>query len=246
MNLRNRQTLYVEEIHNKLKSTHHSKKKSKVQKKIKNIDSVGVLLHRIHAANDGVYEAAEDLVTSRRKYHEIKTKLRNIIAEKDQIREDIFQKKDNLQTVTSELHNAVRELKTMDITDLSEKETVIVQLNSWLVEEDVIEAWKHIGYAEDDLKENTCGTKKSLKRNVQSLNSVLLPNIFRNSTISVIGSININRNKCCICLEQRINAVLYKCGHTCMCFDCATKLMDTKKCPVCRSEIIDVIKTYLA
>ncbi|XP_065216604.1 putative inhibitor of apoptosis isoform X2 [Planococcus citri] len=245
MNLRSRHMLDVEEIHNRLKSNHHSERKSKVRKKMKNIDSVGVLLHRIHAANDGVYEAAEDLVTSRRKYHEIKTKLRNIIAEKDQIREDICQRRDNLQRVTSELHKAVSELKTRDISDLSEKEAVIVQLNSWLVEEDVIEAWKHIGYAEEDLKENSCEMKGS-KRNIRSLNSVSLPNVFSNSTISVIGSINISRNKCCICLEQRVNAVLYKCGHTCMCFDCATKLMDTKKCPVCRSEIIDVIKTYLA
>lgn len=57
------------------------------------------------------------------------------------------------------------------------------------------------------------------------------------------------KNKCSVCLENNVNSVLYKCGHMCMCYVCALKLLlqhESKKCPVCRSEITDVIRTYLS
>lgn len=79
--------------------------------------------------------------------------MRGILAEKERIRDDICHRKNNLQKVTGELRKAVADLKTLDTNELSEQEAAIVALNSWLVEEDVIEAWKHIDFAEEDLKE---------------------------------------------------------------------------------------------
>lgn len=56
-------------------------------------------------------------------------------------------------------------------------------------------------------------------------------------------------NDCIICYDNKINSVLYKCGHMCMCIVCAKKLRKNKHladafCPICRAKIIDVIQTY--
>lgn len=52
---------------------------------------------------------------------------------------------------------------------------------------------------------------------------------------------------CVICFEQPIDSVLYKCGHMCMCYECALKQWkstDGCNCPLCRTVICDVIRTY--
>lgn len=53
-------------------------------------------------------------------------------------------------------------------------------------------------------------------------------------------------NECHVCYERPVNAVLYTCGHMCMCFECAqaVKQLKTALCPICRQEIKDVIKIY--
>lgn len=52
---------------------------------------------------------------------------------------------------------------------------------------------------------------------------------------------------CVICFEQPIDSVLYRYGHMCMCYDCALKQWkssDDCHCPLCRTVICDVIRTY--
>jgi len=63
---------------------------------------------------------------------------------------------------------------------------------------------------------------------------------------------------CIICYEHEPNAVFYPCGHQTACFDCATKWVRVEKerlrrsargtedvrCPVCRHQLREVIKTY--
>ncbi|XP_012935249.1 protein neuralized [Aplysia californica] len=50
---------------------------------------------------------------------------------------------------------------------------------------------------------------------------------------------------CKVCWERSINCVLYTCGHMCLCFDCAVHIRSEKGlCPICRQEIVDVIKIY--
>lgn len=53
-------------------------------------------------------------------------------------------------------------------------------------------------------------------------------------------------NECNVCYERPVNAVLYTCGHMCMCFECAQVVKNERNglCPICRSEIKDVIKIY--
>lgn len=54
-----------------------------------------------------------------------------------------------------------------------------------------------------------------------------------------------DENDCGICCEKPIDAVVYKCGHSCMCFECAGKLKNTtSSCPICRAPIDDVIRLY--
>ncbi|CAL5213899.1 unnamed protein product [Lathyrus oleraceus] len=53
------------------------------------------------------------------------------------------------------------------------------------------------------------------------------------------------KGKCCICNENKVNAVLYRCGHMCACFKCASELQwKSGKCPICQVEIIDVVQVY--
>ncbi|XP_052772432.1 protein neuralized-like isoform X1 [Mya arenaria] len=53
-------------------------------------------------------------------------------------------------------------------------------------------------------------------------------------------------NECNVCYERPVNAVLYTCGHMCMCFECAQAVRQERNplCPICRGEIKDVIKIY--
>lgn len=55
---------------------------------------------------------------------------------------------------------------------------------------------------------------------------------------SIKGKDNEN-NLCIICCEKDRNCVFVDCNHVCSCMDCSKKL---KKCPLCRSEITNVIR----
>lgn len=57
-----------------------------------------------------------------------------------------------------------------------------------------------------------------------------------------------NTKDCPICFERPINCVLYQCGHMCTCYECGVKQWRTQSrtCPICRTVIKDVIKTYLS
>jgi hypothetical protein len=49
-------------------------------------------------------------------------------------------------------------------------------------------------------------------------------------------------DQCCkVCMDRRINTVLIRCGHMCVCMDCSNQL---DRCPICRSHIDEVIQTY--
>ena len=51
--------------------------------------------------------------------------------------------------------------------------------------------------------------------------------------------------ECVVCYDNAIEAALYRCGHTCMCFECAVEQWQGKgdgHCPLCRAVIRDVIR----
>lgn len=58
---------------------------------------------------------------------------------------------------------------------------------------------------------------------------------------------NQSYSECSICMNSRVNAVIYRCGHMCMCFGCAKEThRRSGDCPICRTPIIDVIRCYPA
>lgn len=48
---------------------------------------------------------------------------------------------------------------------------------------------------------------------------------------------------CKVCFSKPINTVLIRCGHVCVCMECSNHL---ERCPICRSSIEEVIRTYKA
>ncbi|XP_033122988.1 protein neuralized-like [Anneissia japonica] len=56
---------------------------------------------------------------------------------------------------------------------------------------------------------------------------------------------SVDDGECTVCFEKSVNAVFYKCGHMCTCFECGKKLrLAGSPCPICRAYIMDVIKTF--
>ncbi|VDM74290.1 unnamed protein product [Strongylus vulgaris] len=54
-------------------------------------------------------------------------------------------------------------------------------------------------------------------------------------------------DECTVCMSARVNSALYKCGHSCMCYDCAMQTYHSSGlCPLCRASILDVIKIFKA
>ena len=53
-----------------------------------------------------------------------------------------------------------------------------------------------------------------------------------------------SEKKCVICMDAKIDTVCVPCGHRCLCVECSDLIMKQKKCPICRSNIDQIIKTY--
>ena len=50
---------------------------------------------------------------------------------------------------------------------------------------------------------------------------------------------------CVVCTQNKIDSVVYRCGHMCVCQPCGYELISgNHKCPMCRSPITDIIRVY--
>lgn len=51
---------------------------------------------------------------------------------------------------------------------------------------------------------------------------------------------------CTICLEARIDSLLYACGHMCTCSMCGRQLLAAgNSCPICRAPVRDVVRAFV-
>ncbi len=48
--------------------------------------------------------------------------------------------------------------------------------------------------------------------------------------------------ECLICMDAQVNTCIVPCGHMCLCHECSKVVGD--KCPVCRTKMKQVIKTF--
>ena len=48
---------------------------------------------------------------------------------------------------------------------------------------------------------------------------------------------------CKICIEAPIGSVMLECGHMCSCTNCGKQM---KECPICRQEVVRVVRTFKA
>ena len=52
--------------------------------------------------------------------------------------------------------------------------------------------------------------------------------------------------ECVVCLEHESTQVFFPCGHACTCATCCKSLVQgTKKCPKCRSDILEWTRLYI-
>ena len=61
-------------------------------------------------------------------------------------------------------------------------------------------------------------------------------------------SVSLMQKDCCICFDQKPDAVIMECGHGGICYDCGRHLLVTEPhvCHLCREDIVYVLKMDLS
>ncbi|XP_065216602.1 E3 ubiquitin-protein ligase cblA-like [Planococcus citri] len=163
---------------------------------------------------------------------------------------DVLISTHGLQNIILEVDRVSNSLQnqTMQMNEYERNET---RRDLQALRREVEDARRNIRYAEDDLEGDDTEAAKLRSRNATQ------NNVNSDQTSSSNGEVSSNQEPnnnnpdadlCSVCMEKPINAVLYKCGHMCMCYQCAFKLYRNRnsrgQCPMCRAVIRDIIRAY--
>lgn len=105
----------------------------------------------MHDLNGTVYEAAEELMQIRNQLLEARNEMKAAQSKVERLKRQVGEKTVNLQTATTNLQEAVKDLQSPHLHNLNEDENMVLKIDLWMAEEDVVEAWNHVHDAEDDL-----------------------------------------------------------------------------------------------
>ena len=49
---------------------------------------------------------------------------------------------------------------------------------------------------------------------------------------------------CAICFDASVDTAFVPCGHMTACLDCARRVHQSGRCPICREPIVDILQTF--
>ncbi|CAN6457278.1 unnamed protein product [Victoria cruziana] len=105
---------------------------------------------------------------------------------------------------------------------------------------------RHWMYKLQKSVENCMDMQVELQQSMRQVLSAVLCNSGRMEKVpTCYKQVSNNRGICCICCSVQVDSILYRCGHMCTCFNCASELQwSCRTCPICQANIDDVVRTY--
>lgn len=213
--------------------------------------SIVEMRNSIRRATQEMCEACEEFDDARADFQEAKMRM-------EESKNEITNIKTGLQNSTNKLERLMNNFQSPRmLNNLNVRDRNTFQRELETVRHDIDEAKCRIREANVELEED--GSAYATQNREQNAANRGIKRLRTDTADAEPGGSNNNNNNdktdksegansCSVCMENPVNAVLYTCGHMCMCFSCSRKLQrrrgDNRRCPMCRAVIRDVIKIF--
>lgn len=223
-----------------------------VRPAMRRISSLNDMRNSLMRATHEMYEVYDDFDDSRGELQEARIRL-------EDVKNEVIQMKTALQNSIAKLDTLVSNFQNPRmLNSLNARDRNIFQRLLDNVKHDVEEARTRLrevegDFDEEDTRQYAAGPSGSGNNSANNAKRMRTSNMTEAGTTSSNNEEDKNDkseglSSCSVCMENAVNAVLYTCGHMCMCFSCARKLLrhrgDNRRCPMCRAVIRDIIKIY--